>query len=159
MKFLLIGEGAEKADLMALAETRGLKNVRFLSAQPWEKIPHCISRSTLCVALLNSSATFKTVMPTKILEYMACGKPVVLAGAGHCRQVLEESHAGVGVNPEDAEALAGAILRLVRDPELRRRCGEEGRRYVLQRFNLDRQAEFYLDLLGERVKGCRGRIS
>jgi len=152
LQFLLVGDGAEKSRLMALAKSRSLKNVRFLPAQPWENIPSCINRSAICVALLNPAEIFQTVMPTKVLEYLACGKPVVLAAEGHSRQVLEAAHGGLTVDPGDAQALSEAILKLARDPELRRRCGEEGRRYVLQRFCLDSQAETYLRLLQERVR-------
>ncbi len=147
IRFLLVGEGAEKDRLLEKARELRLQNVRFLPKQPWEEIPRIINRSTLCVACLKPGETFKTVMPTKILEYLSCGKPVALAGAGHARKVLEASHGGLAVEPGDVRALASAILQLARDPDLRQRCGEQGRRYVLERFSVEARADSYLQLL------------
>lgn len=151
IRFLLLGEGAEKEHLIAECKRRGLKNVRFLSKQPWERMPEFINRSAICLVCLKPDQTFQTVMPTKMLEYLACGRPVVLAGQGHVRRVLEASGGGVAVDPGDPARLASSIVRLARDPSLRKRLGEQGRRYVLGRFSMDRQAASYADLLKETL--------
>ncbi len=158
-RFLLVGEGADKSRLMDEAVRRRLDNVRFLPLSPWDQMPALINRSALCVALLKRDATFQTVLPTKLLEYLACGKAVVLAADGHARKVLEESGGGIAVDPEDALGLADAILTLLRDPDRRRLCGENGRRYVLARFDLDAQAHSYLKLIQETLSSCRTRTS
>ena len=147
VRFLLVGEGAEKDLLIEKANKGRLQNVRFLPKQPWEEIPRLINRSSLCVACLKPGETFKTVMPTKILEYLSCGKPVVLAGAGHAREILEASHGGITVEPGDVPGLAAAILKFTRDPALQQRCGEAGRRYVLERFSPETRSDSYLQLL------------
>ena len=159
--FLIVGEGADKERLLALASERSLENVRFLPQQPRQEIPALINRSAVCAALLkpDETETFQGVLPTKVLEYLACGKPVVLAARGHARRILEEAQGGLAVEPGDAEGLASAILTLVRDPDLRRRCGDLGRRYVVERFDLDRQADLYLDLLNRTVNQCLVRTS
>ena len=151
--FLLVGEGTEKEALQSAAARRLFKNVRFVSQRPREEIPQILNRSALCVACLKPGELFEGVMPTKILEYLACGRPVVLSGSGHAGRIVEESGGGLVVQPGDPGALARAILTLSRDSELRRRCAENGRRYVLKRFNLDDEARCYLDQFSRMVKG------
>src|SRR6266852_2685588 len=74
--FLLIGEGAEKERIEQLAVARGLSNVCFLGQQPHERIPSYIAGVDVCLVMLKKTELFKTVIPTKLLEYMSCEKPV-----------------------------------------------------------------------------------
>ncbi|MGH9643403.1 MAG: glycosyltransferase family 4 protein, partial [Terriglobales bacterium] len=73
--FLLIGEGAEKQRIMELAAARGLSNVKFLGEQPRQRIPSLLSAADACLVMLRKNELFKTVIPTKLLEYMACQRP------------------------------------------------------------------------------------
>jgi colanic acid biosynthesis glycosyl transferase WcaI len=141
--FLLVGEGAEKARIVSLAHSRGLTNVRFVGQQPREKIP----ASDVCLVLLKKSELFKTVLPTKMLEFMSCARPVILGVDGHARNVMERANAGIFVPPEDSAELADAILRLAADLALRESLGRNGRQYVLQHFSRQQTAEVYLDVL------------
>ncbi len=159
LRLVLIGEGADKENLRARAAGHSSRNVRFIPQQPWSQIPKFIRRSALCVALLKPGEVFRTALPTKVLEYLACGKPVVLAADGHARRVLEESGGGQAVEPGNAQQLAQAILSLIRNPTLSRRYGEQGRRYVLEHFDPDRVARDYAALLQETVSSCHPRTS
>jgi len=145
--FLLVGEGAEKARIVSLAHSRGLTNVRFVGQQPREKIPAYITASDVCLVLLKKSELFKTVLPTKMLEFMSCARPVILGVDGHARRVVEQANAGIFVTPEDSAELAGAILRLAADPALRESLGRNGRQHVLQHFSRQQTARIYLDVL------------
>ncbi|MDD5467925.1 MAG: glycosyltransferase family 4 protein [Anaerolineales bacterium] len=73
-------------------------------------------------------------VPTVVLEASACGRPVVTTDMPGCRDVVIHQASGLIVPPEDAEALAEALDRLIRDKELRLKMGAEGRRLVLDRF-------------------------
>jgi glycosyltransferase involved in cell wall biosynthesis len=145
--FLMVGEGAEKARIVSLAHSRGLTNMRFVGQQPREKIPAYITASDVCLVLLKKAELFKTVLPTKMLEFMSCARPVILGVDGHARSVMEQANAGIFVAPEDSAALVDAILRLAADPALRESLGRNGRQYVLQHFSRQQTAEVYLDVL------------
>jgi glycosyltransferase involved in cell wall biosynthesis len=71
------------------------------------------------------------------LEAMAFGLPVVATRAGGLPEVVEDGVTGLLVPPGDTHALAEAIGRLLRDPDLRRRLGEAGRERVLARFTAE----------------------
>jgi glycosyltransferase involved in cell wall biosynthesis len=151
--FLLVGEGAEKQRTISMARSRGLTNVRFVDQQPREIIPAYISASDACLVLLKRTELFKTVLPTKMLEFMSCSRPVILGVDGHARSVLEQANAGVFVEPENPAELADAVTRLAADPALCESLGRNGHQHVHQHFSRRRTARTYLgilrDLLGE----------
>jgi colanic acid biosynthesis glycosyl transferase WcaI len=145
--FLLLGEGAEKDRIQAMAKSRSLTNLRFVGQQPREKIPAYIAASDACLVLLKKADLFKTVIPTKMLEFMACARPVILGVEGQARKIIEEAQAGICIEPENADELVQAIIRLAADPMLRESLGRNGRRYIQQRFSRRNTAEAYLDVL------------
>jgi colanic acid biosynthesis glycosyl transferase WcaI len=145
--FLLIGEGAEKERIVQLAAARGLTNIQFLGQQPRERIPAYVSAADVCLVMLKKTELFKTVIPTKLLEYMACERPVMVAVDGQARQIVEEAGAGVFVEPENSKALVKAVLDLAEDPEHRRQMGASGRQYIVNRFSREKTARDYLTVL------------
>lgn len=153
--FLLIGEGSEKERIKSLAQSQGLSNVRFLDQQPRENIPSFISASDVCVVLLKKSDVFKTVIPTKMLEFMSCARPVVLAVEGQAQQIMEEAGAGMVIEPENAGALAAAIRQLDENRDLGKEQGRRGRAYILQKFSRAGTAQKYLTMLRDVVATSR----
>jgi glycosyltransferase involved in cell wall biosynthesis len=147
VQFLLVGEGAEKERIKTQAQSRGLANLRFLDQQPREKIPAFISASDACLVLLKKTDVFKTVIPTKMLEFMSCARPVILGVDGQARQIVEDAGAGLVIEPENADALVGAIQQLSANPELSTALGQKGRQYILRSFSRDRTAGKYIDVL------------
>jgi colanic acid biosynthesis glycosyl transferase WcaI len=145
--FLLIGEGAEKERIVQLAAARGLANIQFLGQQPRERIPAYVSAADVCLVMLKKTELFKAVIPTKLLEYMACERPVIVAVDGQARQIVEEAGAGVFVEPENSKALVKAVLDLAEDPEHRRQMGASGRQYIVNRFSREKTARDYLTVL------------
>jgi colanic acid biosynthesis glycosyl transferase WcaI len=149
--FVLIGEGAEKRRILELADDRALNNVQFLGQQPRELIPAYVSAADLCLVMLKKTELFKTVIPTKLLEYMACARPVIVAVDGQARQIVEEAGAGTFVEPENSDALVDAILTLAADPQRSLNMGTRGRQYIVSKFSRVRTAEKYLEVLAQVI--------
>jgi glycosyltransferase involved in cell wall biosynthesis len=145
--FLLVGEGAEKEQLVSLVRRRGLTNLRFVDQQPRERIPAYVCASDVCLVLLKKNEIFKTVIPSKMLEFMSCARPVILGVEGQARQILELADAGICIEPGNSGELADAILRLSGDEHLRETLGRNGRRHVLQHFSRRQTATTYIDVL------------
>jgi glycosyltransferase involved in cell wall biosynthesis len=95
---------------------------------------------------------FDTTYPNKVFDYMAAGRPTVLAIDGVIRTVVEEAGAGVFVPPGDAAALAEAVRVYADDPARRRRDGRAGRDHVARRFRREEHAEVLGRLLEEAVR-------
>jgi len=151
MAFLLVGEGADKERIVALAGERRLRNLHVVDQQPRERIPAFISAADVCAVLLRKSELFKTVIPTKMLEFMACARPVLLAVDGQARQLLEEARGGLFVEPENAAALIEAIISLAKDSCLRKKYGENARAYVLEKCSRQNTAKQYLGVLEDVI--------
>src|ERR1700728_1126431 len=147
--FLMLGEGAEKERIVALARERGLNNLRFVDQQPREKIPAYICASDVCLVLLKKTELFKTVIPTKMLEFMSCARPVILGVDGQARKIMDQAGAGVYVEPENAEALVQVITRLAANPVLRETLGRNGRRHIVEHFSRQQTAKAYIAVLEE----------
>jgi len=145
--FLLIGEGAEKEHIAQLAAARGLKNVCFLGQQPRENIPAYIAGADVCLVMLKKAELFKTVIPTKLLEYMACEKPVIVAVDGQARKLAEESGGGIFVEPEDSRALVEAVRELASASERRKGMGIRARQYVVANLSRQSTARTYVSVL------------
>jgi glycosyltransferase involved in cell wall biosynthesis len=149
--FVLVGDGKEKASLEAAARSAGLENIRFEPPQPKETMPDVVAAADVCVATLRDIPLFRTTYPNKVFDYMAAGKPTLVAIDGVIRQVVEESGGGVFVPPGDARALAESLARLAADRAGCARMGASARAFVLRRFNRKDQAESFCALL----EGCR----
>jgi colanic acid biosynthesis glycosyl transferase WcaI len=157
--FLLVGEGADKQRIVNLARSRGLTNIRFVEQQARNRIPDYISASNACLVLLKKTDLFKTVIPTKMLEFMSCSKPVLLGVDGQARKILEEAQAGVFVEPENASELAAAIVHLARQPRHCEILGGNGRRHIVAHFSRKRTAETYISVLEAVVGAAKKRAS
>ncbi len=83
--------------------------------------------------------------PTKMFEYMSSGIAVIASDFPLWREIIEGNDCGMCIDPTDARALAGAIDRLVKYPELARHMGENGRKAVLEKYNWAVQARKLTD--------------
>jgi colanic acid biosynthesis glycosyl transferase WcaI len=149
--FLVIGEGADRERIVEMAHAKRVTNIQFVPQQPREKIPDYIAASDACLVLLRKSEVFETVIPTKMLEFMSCARPVILGLKGQAREILDSARAGICVEPGDPAALCDAILRLRNDADLRREFGWNGRDYITRNLSRERTAADYLELLNEFV--------
>jgi len=145
--FLFVGEGSDKERIISIATSRKLDNVRFVDEQARGRIPDYIHASDACLVLLKTSEIFKTVIPTKMLEFMSCARPVILGVDGQARKIIEEAHAGIFIRPENVSDLTEAVVRLASDPELRDSLGRNGRQHILQHFSRAQTARTYIQVL------------
>jgi glycosyltransferase involved in cell wall biosynthesis len=151
VRFLFVGEGAEKTNLVESARKKKLKNVTFLPSKKREEVIDFYHLADTCLVPLKNVAGFDTFIPSKMFEIMGCGKSIIASLRGEAADILTEAGAAVIVRPEDPKELGAAIRSLKDDPEKRRIMGERGRRFVEKHFNRKALAEKYLDLIEEVV--------
>jgi glycosyltransferase involved in cell wall biosynthesis len=148
IQFVTVGSGARLSALQARSRKMGLRNVTFLGPRPWNEMPGFLRASDVSLIHLSDSPLFQTVIPSKMFEVMAAGRPIVMGVRGEAAGILEEAGAGVAIAPESPEELRDAVLRLYRDEDLRRRFGESGRAYACERASYAARARDYLRVLG-----------
>jgi glycosyltransferase involved in cell wall biosynthesis len=159
--FVLAGDGEEKEDLIAYAKAHNLKNITFMDAQPYDKMPLLYAAADLCIVSMRKVPLLATTLPLKMYEIMACARPFILAGKGMACQIAKEAGAGLIVEPEDADALVSSLLYLREHPEEADGLGLRGRAHVEAHFDYDQLTTALntrLDLLLELEKGSLASI-
>lgn len=144
IRFLFVGEGADRQRLVALAEERGLTNVSFAGEQPREAVPGILAASDLVAVTLRDIPLFEQVIPSKIFEILACARPVLLAVRGEAAEIVRRSGGGWLVEPEDVDGMVAAIEDAAARPEEARARGAAGRVFVEREFDRDVLAADYL---------------
>ena len=145
--FLFVGEGPRKSQAMDAVTRLGLSNVTFLPGQKRDEIPRLIRASDICLVTLRRAQVNDTVIPVRMLEFMSCGRPVLLSAGGEAKRIVNAAGAGMVIEQGNDTALAAAIVRLGRDAGLRRQMGAKGRQYVLDNFSRGQTANRYLEVL------------
>jgi len=130
--FVLIGQGVEKDKLKEKAKNLGLNNLFFLPAVEKSAVPTVLEAMDLLYLGWSRNPLYRFgICPNKLMDYMMAAKPVIHAvDAGN--DLVAESGCGTSVEPENAAAIADAIIRLKSmSPAERKRMGEAGKDYVL----------------------------
>ncbi|MEM7208539.1 MAG: glycosyltransferase [Pseudomonadota bacterium] len=161
-----LGKGEHPKDeelLMSRIRTLGLDNsVRLLGNHSYEEVIKNVSNSAVCLSPYYPSFILNSTSPTKLLEYMAVGRPVV--GNVHPEQSDVMKSCGCGECVEwDAEEFAAAIVRLLNDPDSAEAAGGKGRDYILEhrthRTMGEKVEAVYLELLGKKLDSASSPLS
>jgi len=155
--FLLIGDGAVRAELETQARAQGLDNVVFTGLVQRAELPDYLASSDACLVHFRKQELFSTILPSKFFEDAAMEKPILLGFEGDARALLTEADCGIAFEPGNDAELAGAVLELVGDRAECARLGANGRRYVLEHFDRRTLAHQYLEIL-EGVRADYHRV-
>jgi len=144
-RLLLVGDGPDRHQAERLVDQLGLRrNVSltgFRSDVP--NLLRCADVGVLCSETESA--------PLTLLEGMATQLPMVATAVGGVPEIIEDGVNGLLARSADPDDLADKILRLYRDPDLRKRLGEAARRKVLEKYTADRIVRMYLDVYGRVV--------
>jgi glycosyltransferase involved in cell wall biosynthesis len=149
IRFVMVGEGAEKPKLIKMAAQYGLKNLDFFPNQPGSFMPHLWAAVDIAVVPLRKLDLFRHTLPAKMFEILAMERPIILAAEGESRELVLEAEAGIVVEPENPTELAQAILKLAGDDRARQRYGRNGRRYVQAHFGREHLVDVLETVLSE----------
>ena len=148
VRFILVGDGSERKNLERQVAELGLEgHFSFLGRR--DDVPRVLGCCD--IAVLPSKAEG---LPNAVLEYLAVGLPTVASRVGGNAEIVQDGKTGMLVPPEDSAALAEALLRLLRDPELAASLAKNGREYVASEFSFQRMIQntdqLYTELLQSR---------
>ncbi len=110
-QFLLIGNGAEKNNLIKLKDELHLSNVTLLDPIPKDEVKRYISILDIALINLKKSNLFKTVIPSKIFENAAMGIPILMGVDGEARCIIESFNAGIAFEPENISDFISKIAK------------------------------------------------
>jgi glycosyltransferase involved in cell wall biosynthesis len=154
IQFLFVGEGAEKEALVTRARSLDLPNVSFQPGVSRERVPALYRSADVCLVPLRAVGLFRSFVPSKMFEILACGRPILASLEGEAAEILEGSGAAIVVPPEDVDGLCGAVSRLLSDPALRAQLAGRGRPFVTAHYDRNVLAERYLTVLRRAIDGA-----
>jgi glycosyltransferase involved in cell wall biosynthesis len=152
-RFLFVGDGARRAATEEILSRSGVRHAAvFTGRVPQEEGAAHLAAMDILVAphVPNADGTPFFGSPTKLFEYMAMGRGIVASDLDQIGEVLQDGRTALLAPPGDEAALADRILRLIDDPDLRRRLGEEARRRVVERHTWDVHVHSILQGLRDR---------
>jgi glycosyltransferase involved in cell wall biosynthesis len=142
--FVAIGDGPERGTLMSEASDLVEAGVLEFAQGGLEALP-AIAVADIGL-LLTNPAFHAEGCSNSIMEYMACGLPVVCTDSGGNPEIVLDGVSGLLVAPRDVGALVSALRALGSDPSLARRMGQEGRRRIEGLFTVDAMVERYVTI-------------
>lgn len=125
-KFILLGDGANKADLLDRAKVDGLDNVVFIDSVTKAEVVKYLSILDVSIIHLKKVELFNTVIPSKIFESMGMGIPILHGIQGESAAIIEKEDVGLVFESENADALILGLLKLAEDQGLYRRIKANG---------------------------------
>jgi len=148
----IVGAGSERARLERRTRELGLaEQVRFAGPVAPEEVGGHLDAADIFVL-----ASFMEGVPVVLMEAMAKQVPVVATRVGGVTELVDEGESGLLVDPGSAEALATALERLARDPEMGRQLGAAGRRRVIADYSVSRAGDGMIDLFRRYVGADTG---
>jgi len=154
--WVLVGDGEARASLEAEVKECNLESyVHLLPFQPEDHLSEMFSAAD--VLLLNQLSTVKnTVIPSKLLTYMAAGRPVLAAvnAKSQGAKLLRESGGGVIVEPENPESLLQGVNTLIYNKDIREEMGKRNRKYAVEHFDRKKVLRAQEIFLTDVVRGC-----
>lgn len=151
--FAFIGEGPVKAALTKSAAERGLRNVLFRQQLPLQQLPPILAASDALLVPLAADPTFGSFVPSKLFDYMATGRPVIVSAKGEAARLVARARAGIVVEPENPSSLASAAHWLAQHPKEAQEMGERGRRFARKWLRIEqakRLERLLLDIVRDR---------
>ena len=136
--FVISGAGEIKNKIKNKIHKYNLKNV--VNEEPLpniKKLVEKLNRADVLVMGMNDNKQAQTAQPSKVFEFMACGKPIICSSTGATKNLLIKSGASIVVDPGDHKKFSEAILRLCHSKEDREKLGKNGLDYVRKYHSLE----------------------
>lgn len=152
IKFLLVGSGPVRDQLIAMHNEMNLHNVFFLENRPKKEVVPIIRTADAALIPLRKLDLFKGAIPSKIFENLAFRKPVFLGVEGEAKElIIDQGHAGWAFEPENAADLAEKISLIASNRPLIMKTGDNGYEFLRREFDLDQIAASFLKILHQVI--------
>jgi len=135
VNFTLVVGGSELRAIRRQAEIRGLRTVRVCEPVPYEQLAVLIGNSEICLGVFGTTTKAQRVIPNKVFDALAMGKPLITADTPAVREVLVDGMHALLCRPADPESLAQSILRVTSDRSFGRSLASEGHRLFQREFS------------------------
>lgn len=133
----IVGAGQTEADVRRVAAELGVGRVRFLGRLPYEELAGLMARAHVCLGIFGTSDKAARVIPNKVFDALAVGRPVITADTPAAREALAHGKTAWLCPAGEPDALADAITSLRADERTRERIARNGHQLYRERFSID----------------------
>ncbi|MDR9488499.1 glycosyltransferase family 4 protein [Salibacter sp.] len=152
LKFILMGDGPVKNELLELSKDMNLNNVRFFDPVPKSIMPKVVKAVDATIVPLRNLPLFEGAIPSKIFENAAMKNPVILGVKGEAKDLFaDEGQCALPFEPENHQELASLLVKIANGQIQLKELGENGRNYVDQKFNRNKIAASFNNELKKLV--------
>lgn len=146
-KLILCGDGRNKSEIKKLTRRLNIEeNVCFTGWISFEKVPTYIKLSKVCVIPHQNSKNWNSTIPHKLFQYMSMSKPVIATNYKPLKRIIEEAKCGLLVPVGNSQEIANAIVTLLKDRDLSKELGRNGRKAVENIYNWQYEAKVLEEL-------------
>jgi len=149
----LLGKFNEKKFEQEIRRLPGYKKAEYLGWCNRDEVLKNMMEADIGLTYDHPLPRFKVGISTKLLEYMSVGLPVITPNYPLWKEIVEGNDCGIVVEPLNPKALAKAIEYLLKNPELRKMMGENGRRAFLENYNWETESRKFLDVYSKLLGG------
>lgn len=150
--FVVIGEGAYKAQMNKRLKGENIQNVTMLPFQPYEDISHVFSLGDVGLVISKPGVGANSV-PSKTWSIMSASRPVLASfDENELKTIIEENQCGFFVKAGDKNAFASAIIKLYENKALCKEYGMNGRRFVMNNLTKEVGTQKYVDVIKSVMK-------
>jgi glycosyltransferase involved in cell wall biosynthesis len=157
IKWVFVGSGKRKKEVLAFIERHGLRNAQWREYVPREELGLSLAAADVHLISIKEGVE-GLVVPSKLLGILAAGRASIYVGSpsAETARVLNESGAGVCVREGEGEKLAAAVLRYKDDPKLLAETGARARREIAGKYDMQTATKMWADLLEDVVAKKKG---
>jgi len=151
VKFLIVGGGPFEREFRKMVNAHNLGDHFIMTGEvDHREIPSFLQRINVGLILFKPICYNNIIAtPNKLFEYMAFGIPVVASNVPEIRKIMEETNAGILVDPTNLKEVAETVMYLAKNPKIAKEMGENGRKAFATKYNWDAQSKELLKVYKE----------
>lgn len=151
IEFVIFGKGGMEDELRESIKKRGVRNVRILPLQPYERVSYVYGMGNVC--LVSCKAGFGgSALPSKTWSILSAGRPVLASfDEGELKDILENNNIGVFSRADDVDDFVKNVVTLANNKELCREMGKKGREYILSNLTKEVGTAKYTEIIKQEI--------
>ena len=153
VRFIIIGPQKEKMPILQslLKRLRVEEWIILPGYVPFNKALSVIKQSDICIVPHKKNEHINTTIPNKLFDYMFFGKPVIVSDAKPLGRIVTQERCGLVFNSDDPEDLAQKIIKLLKEPQLRKKFGENARKAIIERYNWNKDEQTLMKIISKFI--------
>lgn len=151
IEIIFLGGGKTEDELKLLCKTHNLTNVKFLGRHSLRTVSEIVNLCHCSIVSFADIPILYTNSPNKLFDSLSAAKPIIVNSAGWTKDMVEDHNCGVYVNPQDANELANALIKMAEDQVGLKKMAENSRNLAERVYDKTILSKKFVSVLEENV--------